>query len=114
MDIPKKIEIMPDDAIMDIKISGTFYKRLQALFIYLSGRKDPKEFLIYYAKMVKGEEPKEEYELHLQTVMSLLLELEKAAKESKLTKEIDTPKELIDMASGGLNPENPQAQSKSE
>lgn len=81
---------MPDDVLMDVKVSGTFYKRLQALFIYLSQKKDMKEFLLLYAKMVKGGEPTNEYEFHLNTVLSLIVEIEKVAKENNLVKEEDS------------------------
>jgi hypothetical protein len=94
MENPKKIEIIPDDVIMDIKVSGTFYKRTQALFIYLSEKKDPKEFLLYYANIMKGGEPKTEYDFHIYTVLSLLLEMEKVAKEKGLTQEKEMPPEL--------------------
>ncbi len=90
MDIPKKVSVMPDDVLMDVKVSGTFYKRLQALFIYLSQKKDMKEFLILYAKMVKGGEPADEYEFHLNTVLSLIVEIEKVAKDNNLVKEEDS------------------------
>lgn len=89
MDSQKKVSVMPDDALMDIKVSGTFYKRLQALFIYLSQKKDVKEFLALYAKMVQGGEPTSEYEFHLNTVLSLIVEIEKIAKENNLVKEED-------------------------
>ena len=90
MDTEKKfVSVMPDDAMMDIKMSGTFYKRLQALFIYLSQKVDVKEFLVLYAKMVKGGEPINEYEFHLNTVLSLIVEMERVAKENNLTKEED-------------------------
>lgn len=89
MDDVKKVSVMPDDALMDIKVSGTFYKRLQSLFIYLAQKKDVKEFLLLYAKMVKGGEPINEYEFHLNTVLSLIVEIEKVGKENNLTKEED-------------------------
>ena len=89
MEQPKKVSVMPDDALMDIKVSGTFYKRLQALFIYLSQKKDIKEFLVLYSNMVKGGEPTSEYEFHLNTVLSLIVEIEKVGKENNLVKEED-------------------------
>lgn len=88
--LPEKVEIIPEEAIMDIRISGTFYQRIQALFIYLSQKKDPKEFLLHYAYISQGGEPKEEYDFHLYTLMALLLEIEKCAKEKNLTLEKDT------------------------
>ena len=94
MDTTKKIEVIPEDALMDIKVSGTFYQRLQALFIYLSQKKDPKEFLLHYAYLIKGGEPKNEYEFHLNTILSLIVEIEKTAKDLNLTKLKDMPEEL--------------------
>jgi len=81
----KSLEIIPDEAIMNIKVSGTYYKRLQALFIYLSGKKDMKEFLLEYESLLKLKEPKTEYQIHLQTVLSIIVEIEREAKENKLT-----------------------------
>lgn len=85
----KKVSVMPDDALVDIKVSGTYYKRLQALFIYLAQKKDMKEFLLLYAKMVQGGDPIDEYEWHLHTVLSMIIEIEKVAKENNLVKEED-------------------------
>jgi len=90
----KTVSVMPDDALVDVKISGTYYKRLQALFIYLAQKKDVKEFLILYAKMVQGGDPIDEYEWHLHTVLSMIIEIEKVAKENNLLKEEDA-EELI-------------------
>lgn len=105
MEQPKKVSVIPDDVLMDIKVSGTFYRRIQALFIYLAGKKDIKEFMILYANMVKGNEPVTEYDFHLNTVLSLIVEMEKVAKENNLVKEEDATdfinkvKEAIDKAS---------------
>jgi hypothetical protein len=88
--MPEKIEIIPNEAIMEIKVSGTFYQRLQHLLIYLANKKDPKEFLVYYAYLAKGGEPKEEYDFHVYTVMAMIMEIEKVAKEKSFTLEKDT------------------------
>ena len=98
----KKVSVMPDDALVNVKVSGTYYKRLQALFIYLAQKKDIKEFLLLYAKMVKGGDPIDEYEWHLHTVLSMIIEIEKVAKENNLVKEEDAT-ELINKMSEFVN-----------
>lgn len=89
MEEQKKVSYIPDDALMDIKVSGTFYRRMQALFIYLAEKKDIKQFLILYAALVKGKEPSSEYEFHLNTILSMIIEMEKVAKENNLVQEKD-------------------------
>lgn len=101
----KKVSVMPDDVLVDIKVSGTYYKRLQALFIYLAEKKDIKEFLILYAKMVQGGDPVDEYEWHLHTVLSMIIEIEKVAKENNLVKEEDAD-ELINKMRESINKTN--------
>jgi len=91
MENKKKIEVLPNDAIMDIKISGAFVSRLQELFLYLAKLKEEKEFLLHYAVItkVKPEEFKDPYEHHLYTVLALIHEIELVAKENKKTSLID-------------------------
>jgi hypothetical protein len=109
MDSKKKVQAIKPDAIMDIKVSGTFYQRVQALFFYLSNKKDPKEFLLHYAYLMKGNEPKSEYEYHLNTVLSLLVEIEKTAKETNNLEERDMPEELSKL-SESLSQQYPQSE----
>ena len=100
---PKTVSVIPDDVLMDIKVSGTFYRRMQALFIYLAGKKDIKEFLILYTMMVKEKkEPSSEYEFHLHTVLSMIVEMEKVAKENNLTKEEDAT-DFIEKVNKAIN-----------
>ena len=108
------IEIIPQEAIIKVEISGLYYARLN-------------QFMTNYYKIPEGNDPKTfttraldpncqdktEDEFHFETVMGLLIGLEQEAREQKLTKIVkyDTEKEAVIEEE---NPPAPQDQEQTE
>ncbi len=84
----KKIEVLPSEVVVDIKISGSFYKRMQELFIYYSNLKDKETFMAAYSKVI-GNQITDDYEYHLYTLLALIHEVEIEAKKNNFTKFVD-------------------------
>lgn len=89
----ESVEVIAPDKIVNIQVSGAFYIRLQNLIIYLSSKKDIKEFSAVMLELTKRE-AKDEYEFNLVTVLMLLNEIEVQAREQKLT-EYKTREDLL-------------------
>lgn len=85
MEAPRDVEYLKDDAMIDITLSGQFYKRLQALFVYVSQKKTMQEFIALHANLVQGNAPVSEYDFHLQTLFGILVEIETRARDQKKT-----------------------------
>ncbi len=82
-----------DDALIDIKVSGTFYKRLVSLIAGL-GETVPIEDFKKVLESIKKEEPtKNLFEMNVHTILMLIYEVEtEAKKQGKITTaEIDEP-----------------------
>lgn len=78
-----------------MQISGSFYRRLQELFMYFSSLKDKEEFIKHYTKVISGKPLEDEYEYHLYTILALIHEVENNAKKANLTQFIDPEQDKI-------------------
>lgn len=87
----KQIETIPLDAIIEIKMSGAFFARIQQLVVNYSSQKTPEEFKQALENLKSGE-PKNEFEYHLLTLMVLMTDFEARAKEQDKIKMQDYPK----------------------
>ena len=84
-----KYKALAHDAIVDIKISGFFYKRLITLFTLLGQTVSQEEFTKVMDK-IKTDSPAESvFELNIHTLMSIIFEIEKSAVEQNKIKEIE-------------------------
>lgn len=89
---PIQLEAIQMDSIIDLQISGGFYKRLQDLMPYLSQKEGLDKFSAALVS-IKAGEPKTEFEYHLLTVMTLIFEIEKNAGIQKKLKMVDLPEQ---------------------
>lgn len=80
--------IIPDDALINIQVSGSFYKKLYKLSLALGDSKPIEEYNKALATLSKGE-PENLYELTVQTVVAMLFEVETKAKEQGKTKLVE-------------------------
>lgn len=79
------ISTIKEDDIIDIKVNGSFYARVQALMFYLLDGKDP-EFVTEVFEKIKNNEIDDPYVAHLQSVVVLMREIEEQAKkQDKIT-----------------------------
>lgn len=83
-----KYESIPYDALIDIQISGSFYKQLIDLLTALGNSIPLDEFKDILKKFKDDESPKNTFELNIYSLISLIYELETKAKEQKKIKEI--------------------------
>lgn len=78
-----------DNAIIDIQIHETFYRKLTALIIALGQEKTPQDFRKAIESIKANELPSDVYSLSVQVISQLILEIETMAKEQNKTKEIE-------------------------
>jgi|JI10StandDraft_1071094.scaffolds.fasta_scaffold00352_46 hypothetical protein len=76
-----KYSTIPNDTLVDIKISGSFYTKLVDLSIKLSQSKSPEEFKETLDKLQKGEPETDLFSLNISVVLAVIFEIEKQAKE---------------------------------
>lgn len=84
-----KYDTIPFDALIDIQISGTFYKKLVNLLTALGESVSPEEFKSALEKLKTDEPVKNLFELNVHLLISIIYELEKKAVEQKKTKEVE-------------------------
>ena len=88
----EKIEVLPLNTVVDIKVNGAFLTRVQALLMFLL--KDlSKEDIAAMSEKIKAQTHTEALEFHYETLAILINDIEKSAKENNLT-EMRTPEEL--------------------
>jgi len=90
-----KTRAIEPDSLIDIKVSGYFYGRLQVLLIWLASHYEEKDF-IKHMQIIKDKEVDlkthpEAY--NLETVLSIINELEVSAKDQDKVKEVEIPEE---------------------
>lgn len=81
-----KVETIPFDASVKMEIPGSFYARLQQLVVSYSSGKSLEEVQKAMKKLATNEDPADEFEYHLHTLMILVHTIEKEAKKQNLTK----------------------------
>jgi hypothetical protein len=90
----KSIEGIPTDAVIDLQISGNFYQRLHQLLMFHSQKEGLDKFTAALAA-IKAGEPKNEYEYHLLTILTLIGSIEEAAKIQGKIKTADLPEQPL-------------------
>lgn len=83
-----KIESIPPQVIIDVKISGAFYGRIHQLLLHYCREKPPEEIQQIIATL-DMEKPRDDFDYHLGTILTMVLEIEKVAKEQGKTKVVD-------------------------
>lgn len=91
-------DTLPPDALVDIQISGTFYRKMVDLLTMLSESVTLEEFKTVLQKMKENNPAEDLFELNVHTLMSLIYEVEIQAKaQNKCTKaEIEVEDEPTD------------------
>lgn len=84
-----KVKIIPSKNIVDIKVSGAFYARLQQLVIHWTSLKTQEELKIALNNISKESGPTNEYEYHLFTLVSIIGALEEEADKQNKTEWAD-------------------------
>lgn len=77
----KNLPFIPDDAIMTIEVSGYFHKQLINLLVGLGETRSADEFNKVLARLKDDNPPEGLFELNVDLVLSLINDIEKAAKE---------------------------------
>lgn len=84
------VETIPADAIVNVEISGGMYTRLHQLLLQIASEKSPDQLKDTLIRL-KTEEPKTHGEYHLVSILALIFEIEKKAKEQGKTKMVNVP-----------------------
>lgn len=102
-----KYETLPTDALVDIQVSGTFYRRMVDLLTMLAESVPLEDFKKVLEKLKENKPAEDLFELNVHTIMSLIYEIEKQAKAQDKCKqvEMDVPDESTDNSPQS----NPQA-----
>lgn len=74
------ISTIKEEDIIDIKVNGSFYARVQALMFYLLEGKEP-EYITEVFDKIKNNNIDDAYVAHLQTIVVLMREIEEQAKQ---------------------------------
>lgn len=88
-------DTIPADVLVDIQISGSFYRRMMDLITMLSESVPLEEFKQVLERMKDNKPAEDLFELNVHTIISLIYEVELQAKaQNKSTKtEIEVPDE---------------------
>ena len=79
------ISTIKEEDIIDIKVNGSFYARIQALMFYLLEGKEP-QFITEVFEKINDNNIDDAYVAHLQTIVVLMREIEEEAKkQDKIT-----------------------------
>jgi hypothetical protein len=82
--------VSPDDILIELKVSGTFYKALsQTLLGYTQSLTDA-EYIEIRQKIKDNKQASDLKQLTIMLLTSLVFSLEKSAEEQKLTKIVET------------------------
>lgn len=81
-----KIDTIPSDSIIDMKISGAFYEQLKIVLLSQTEKVKPDDLMAMLERF-KNPQPAENAEEHtIYTLLVLINEIERKAKEQGLTK----------------------------
>lgn len=84
-----KYPTLSEDALVDLKVSGSFYKELAQLLLSLSQELKPNEYQAILDKFKNKEPAADIKELNIILITALVFSIEIAAKEQNLTKEVE-------------------------
>jgi hypothetical protein len=87
-DPEQEIEVLDDESVFSVPMSGAYAKRLQAVGAWMIQTKKPEEILKIYEKISSSEDGSDydAFTFHLETMLILFQEIEKQARESKAIK----------------------------
>ena len=96
------VEVLPLSTVVEIKVNGAFLTRVQALLVHTL--KDlSKEEITAGSEKIKTQTHNEPWEFHYETLSLLINDIERTAKEQKLT-EMKSVEELQKDAENMVNP----------
>jgi hypothetical protein len=79
------------ESLIDIKVSGAYFHRVQDFLFYWMNQK-PSEEVAKIIENLKTNQPTDEYSYHLLTIIMLVQEIEKQANEQNLIKDFEIEK----------------------
>lgn len=89
--LPKEVPAIPYDAIITLEISGGFYSRMYQLLMYLRKEKSNEDFIKVIQELKTKKETNDKYSYQIETVLTFLTSLEKAADAQGKIKQIPIP-----------------------
>jgi thioester reductase-like protein len=96
------VEVLPLSTVVEIKVNGAFLTRVQALLVHVL--KDlSKEEITAGSEKIKTQTHNEPWEFHYETLAILINDIERTAKEQKLT-EMKSVEEMQKDAENMVNP----------
>jgi len=95
-----KYDTIPTDVLIDIQISGAFYRRMVDLLGMLSESVPLDDFKAVLEKLKTNNPAEDMFEFNVHTLMSLIYEVEKRAKEQNKTKQEEIEVEDQPVATG--------------
>ena len=84
-----KYETLPYDALVDVQISGTFYKKLVDLLSALGDSVTAEEFQAVVEKLKTNDAPKDIFEVNVHLILALIFEIETKAVAQNKVKEVE-------------------------
>jgi len=84
-----KYDTIESDAMIDIQVSGHFYKRIVNALLALGESRSSEEFKEALEALKTDNPPKDAYEVHIRLFMALISEIETKAKAQNKTKHIE-------------------------
>jgi hypothetical protein len=84
-----KYETLPYDALVDVQISGTFYKKLVDLLSALADSVTAEEFQAVVEKLKTNDAPKDIFEVNVHLILALIFEIETKAIAQNKVKEVE-------------------------
>ena len=84
-----KYKTLPPDALVDVQISGTFYKKLVDLLSALADSVTAEEFQAVVEKLKTDDAPKDIFEINVHLILALIFEIETKAIAQNKVKEVE-------------------------
>ena len=84
-----KYKTLPPDALIDVQISGTFYKKLVDLLSALADSVTAEEFQAVVEKLKTDDAPKDIFEINVHLILALIFEIETKAVAQNKVKEVE-------------------------
>lgn len=102
-----KYDTIPEDVLIDIQISGSFYRRMVDLLTMLAESVPLEDFKKVLEKMKENKPAEDMFEFNVHTLISLIYEVELKAKDQNKLKKAEM--EVPDEPTGNSPQPNPQA-----
>ena len=89
-DPEQELEVFDDEKVFNVPMSGAFAKRLQALSVWMTDKKNPEEIIKVYETIASEDEnlKYDQFTLHLETMLILLKEMETQARSANCIKKV--------------------------